>query len=334
MTPRRVLLVLACSLAGLTTAVLGSAPTPAAEPTPKVAHIAFVGSGTPTTAPHGVAAFWERLRELGWVRDQNLVVEERWADGRMERLPALMADVVGLKVDVIVTYNTPSGIAAKKATASVPIVDAIMGDPLHAGLVDSLGRPGGNLTGLSAAWGEGIPGKWLELLQETVPQIASVAVILDPANPVHLSIVETLRTGAPARHLTLRLIEVREAKALDLAFRQAQRQAQAAVVLPSPTLLAYQRQVTALAAKHRLPAVYTMRDYVDAGGLMAYGPDFAAMFRRAADYVDKILRGAKPGDLPVEQPTKFELVVNLKAAKALGITIPESILLRADEVIR
>ena len=296
--------------------------------------LGFVGSGTPATAPRGVAVFWEHLRELGWVRGQNLVVEELWGSGQYERLPTLMTDAVSRQVDIIVTYNTAAAIAARKATTTIPIVDAIMSDPVGIGLVASLAHPGGNITGLSTAWEEGIPGKWLELLQETAPHLSTVSVIATPGNPLVPGIVEALQAAAATRGLKLQIIEVREPRALENAFDQARRHTQAAVVFPSPVFLTNQQRITALAAKSRLPVVYAMRDFVDAGGLMAYGPDFAVMFRRAADYVDKILKGAKPADLPIEQPTQFELVINLKAAKALGITIPESILLRADEVIR
>jgi len=306
----------------------------AAEPAPKVARLGFVGSHTPSTAPRGVAAFWERLRELGWVKGENLTVEERWADGHVDRLPDLVNDVVRSKVDIIVTYNTAAAIAAKKATSTIPIVDAAMDDPVQVGLAASLAHPGGNLTGLSMGYGEGIPGKLLELLQDAVPDLSSVAVIVRPNYPTAQPFLKALSSSAQTRHLKLQIIEVRAPKNLDNAFEQARRQSRGVVVFPEPMTMAHRERVTALAAKYRLPTVYGLRDFVDAGGLMAYSPDLAVMFRRAADYVDRILKGAKPGDLPIEQPTQYQLVVNLKTAKALGITIPESILLRADEVIR
>jgi putative ABC transport system substrate-binding protein len=209
-----------------------------------------------------------------------------------------------------------------------------MGDPVRVGLAASLARPGGNLTGLSMGYSEGIASKWLELLQEIVPRLSAVGVIANPDNPWERDRVKELDAIAPKRRLKVKIIEVREAKALDAAFEQARRQAQAVLVLANAVTLTHQRQITSLAAEHRLPAIYGTREFVDAGGLMAYASDLAVQWRRAADYVDKILKGAKPGDLPIEQPTKFELVINLKTAKALGITIPESILLRADEVIR
>jgi putative ABC transport system substrate-binding protein len=315
-------------------AVLAPPLSRAAEPSQRVVRVGFVHTASPSTATGGVTAFWERLRELGYVEGENLVVEARWAEGRYDRLPALMAEVVGRKVDVLVTFSTPAAIAAKNATTTIPIVDASMADPVRAGLVASLAHPGGNLTGLSNGWGEGMAGKWFELLQETVPRLSAVAVIANPDNPLNRDFAKDLQAIAPTRGLKLRLIEVREPGALDRAFVQAGRKAQAVLVLPDAIFSVHRGRVTALAAKHKLPTMYYVRDFVDAGGLMAYAPDQVAMFRRAADYVDKILRGANPGDLPIEQPTKYLLVVNLKTAKALGVTIPDSILLRADEVIR
>ncbi len=319
---------------GATIAVVAASVSRAAEPAQKVARVGVVQSQSPATATRGAKEFWERLHQLGWVEGQNLVIEERWADGRYERLPALMADVLGRKVDVLVTSGTTAALAAKNATSTVPIVVGAMGDPLRTGLAASLAHPGGNLTGLSLGYAEGMTGKWLQLLQETVPRLSTVAVIVNPDNPIARDLAEEVETIAPARAVKLLLIEARDPKTLARAFEQARRKAQAVLVMPDPVITAHRGQVTALAAKYRLPAMYTLRDFVDVGGLMAYGPDFAVAWRRAAEYVDKILKGAKPADLPIEQPTKFELVVNLKTAKALGITIPESILLRADEVIR
>jgi putative ABC transport system substrate-binding protein len=296
--------------------------------------VAFVHPQSPSTAVRGVGAFWERLRELGYVEGRNLIIETRWAEGRDERLPALVADVLGRKVDVIVTYGTPSAIAAKKGTDTVPIVGVAMGEPLRTGLVTSLARPGGNLTGLSVAWVEGIAGKWLELLQETIPRLSSLAVIADLANPIARELVKDLDAVAVTRSLKLHVIDVRAPGALDRAFEQAKRTAQAALVLPAPLVSAQRARVTALAARYKLPAMYPLRDYVDVGGLMAYAPDLIVQSRRAADYVDKILKGARVADLPIEQPTQWSLAVNLKAARALGLSIPQSILLRADEVIQ
>jgi len=316
------------------TAILASQLVLAADPARDVVHLGFVQPQSPSNDLRGVSAFWERLRELGYVEGKNLLVERRSAEGRNERLPALMNEMAADKVDVVVTYGTPAAIAAKNATSTIPIVVAALGDPVGTGLAGSLARPGGNLTGLSMGYSEGMAGKWLELLQEVVPHASVIAVIANTNNPVARDAVKDLETIAPIRRAKLRLVEVHEPTALDRAFQQAKRKALAVLILPDPMLAAHRREVTALAAKYRLPAMYYLGDYVEAGGLIAYAPDFSAMCRRAADYVDKILKGAKPADLPIEQPTKFELVVNLKTAKALGITIPESILLRADEVIR
>ena len=334
MITSRVVLVFVCGLAGLIVAARESTLARAADSAPRVVRMGFVGTASPSSAARGVTAFWERLRELGWAEGKNLVVEARWAEGRYERLPALMADVVGRKVDILVTYSTPGAIAAKSATREVPIVVASMGDPIGSGLVPSLARPGGNLTGLSAGWNERIGGKWLELLKETVPRLSTVALIANPDNPAERELGEQLQAMAPMQHLKLEIIEVRSPEALDRAFKEARRRAQAVVVSGGTVAMVQRRQIAALAAKHRLPAVYGMRDFVDAGGLMAYGPDLAVLWRRTAEYVDKILRGAAPADLPIEQPTQYVLVVNLKAARALGLTIPESILLRADQVIK
>jgi putative ABC transport system substrate-binding protein len=245
-----------------------------------------------------------------------------------------MTELVGRKVDVLVTSGTAAAIAARKATTTVPIVVGTMGDPVRTGLVNSLARPGGNLTGLSLGYAEGMPGKWLQLLQDMVPRLSTIAVVTNPSNPMNADLRRELVGIAAARGLKLQLIEVQDPESLNRSFEQAGRKVQAVLVLPDPFISENRRRVTSLAAKYRLPAIYPLHDYVDVGGLMAYGPDFAVAWARAADYVDKILKGAKPGDLPIEQPNKFELVVNLKTARTLGIMIPESILLRADEVIR
>ena len=333
--PRLFALGIALSFAAVASAVLAPILVRAAEPDQRVVRLGFVDPSSPSNVPSVfVTAFRGRLRELGWVEGQNLDIEFRWAEGQYDRLPSLMAEVVARKVDVIVTYGTVAAIAAKKATSTIPIVDASMGDPIGTGLATSLARPGGNLTGLSMGWVDGLGGKWLEMLQETVPRLTTVAAIVNLDNPVERDLAKDLETIAAARHLKLRIIGIRGADAVDGALEQARQQAQALVVSADPIIGRKRRQITEFAAKHRLPAMYGMREFVDAGGLMAYGPSVSDMFRRAAEYVDKILKGAKPADLPIEQPTKFELVVNLKTARALGITIPQSILVRADEVIR
>ena len=330
MTRRRVLLV----LAGLTAAVVGVPRARTADAVQKIVRVGFIDPQSASTTTRGVSAFWQRLRELGYIEGQNLVVETRWADGRPERLPALMKEVIERDVDVLVTWSTSAAIAAKDATITIPIVAAVMGDPVRSGLASSLARPGANLTGLAVGLGQGLASKWVELLQDLIPRLSTIAVIANADTAIDRDLTNELQTIAPARGLKLRLVEVGEPVALDRAFQQARRRAQAAIVLPGPVLFSHRGQVTALAARYRLPVIYPSRDYIEAGGLITYGPDFSVMFRRAGEYVDKILRGARPGDLPIEQPTQQVLVVNLQTAKALGITIPESILLRADEIIR
>lgn len=313
-------------------AATGSSPMRAEEPSQRVVRLGFVGPLSPAT--HKFTPFWERLRQLGWVEGQNLVVESRSAEGRLDWLPALMAEVIGGQVDVLVTYGTPGAIAARKATSTVPIVAWALSDPVRTGLAASLARPGGNLTGLSMGYAEGVAGKLLEILHEAVPRLSSVAVIVNLNNPMPRDLATDLEALAPARNLKLHVIELNGPEALGRAFEQARQKAQAVVVIGEPITLEHRGRVTELAAKHRLPAIYLEDSYVQVGGLISYGPDYATMWRRGAEYVDKILRGAKPADLPIEQPTRYLLTVNLKAARALGITIPESILVRADEVIR
>jgi putative ABC transport system substrate-binding protein len=296
----------------------------------KVARVGFVSPHSPSTDVRSVNEFWRRLRELGWVEGQNLIIEARWAEASSERLDALMKEVIERKVDVLVTYSTPGALAAKKATSTIPIVVTSMADPVRSGVTTSLAHPDGNLTGLSFAWTEGTPGKLLQLLKETVPHLSAVAMIANLDNPVVLERAKEVEAVAPNLGITAHLFEVRNPEAYDRAFRHVRKEAQAVLVLSDNLTFEHRRKVTALAAKYRLPAIYPLREFVDAGGLMAYGADKAVLSRRAADFVDKILRGAKPADLPFEQPTQYELIVNLKTAKAL----PESILLRADEIIK
>lgn len=334
MTRLRFLAVIAFGLAALTFGVFGTPVACAADPAQKVVRLGFVDPHSPSTGLRGVDGFWQRLRELGWVEGQNLVVERRWAGNRIDRLPSLMAEVLGQNIDVLVTYSTPASVAAKKATSTVPIVSALMGDPVGAGSVQSLARPGGNLTGLSLGWTQGIGGKWLELLHEMVPRLTTVAVLSNPDNPMSVSLAKDIEMIAPTLHVKVRIYEVRGPDALDAAFKQARSQARAVIVLPDPVTVGHRKQVAALAARYRLPAIYWASEYVYSGGLIAYGVDHARLFRRAADYVDKILKGANPAELPIEQPTQYVLVVNMKTAQALHLTIPESILIRADEVIK
>ena len=245
-----------------------------------------------------------------------------------------MAELVGRKVDLLVTYGTPAAIAAKHATSTIPIVDAEMGDPIGTHIVSSLARPGGNLTGSSLGWSEELAGKWLELLQETVPSLSTVAVIANLDHAMNRDQAKRLETVAPTRGIKIEIIKLSGPDTFARAFDEARRKAQAVLVLADPNLTTHRQRIVALATGHRLPDMHVVREFVDVGGLMAYAPDFIVLFRRAADYVDKILRGTNPADLPIEQPTKFMLIVNLKTAKTLGLRIPESILVRADEVIK
>jgi len=306
-----------------------------AQQAAKIARIGYLAINL-ATAPHMREAFLQGLRDLGYVEGRNVVIEYRDAEGNVERLPALAAELVALKVDVIVAGGTPQALAAKQATRTVPIVFAAAGDPVTSGLVTSLARPGGNLTGLSALAPE-LVGKCLEHLKQAVPGVSRVAVLWQPGAYPERTEKDMLKgadVAARALGVRLQFVEARGPDDFDRAFSDMTRaRAGALTVLPSTMFIIERRRLVDLAAKNRLPAVYAYRELVDAGGLMAYGADLADMFRRAATYVDKILKGAKPGDLPVEQPTKFELVINLKTAKVLGLTIPPSVLGRADHVV-
>jgi putative tryptophan/tyrosine transport system substrate-binding protein len=286
-----------------------------------------------SSEPVGLDAFRQRLGELGYFEGQNLLIEHCNADGRPERLPALVAELVRLRVNVIVTFGTQAALAAKQGTTETPIVMATSGDAVGAGLIRSLARPGGNVTGISGSSPE-LSRKRLELLKEAFPKKVQVAVLWNPANALHP--LEREETVAAARTLRLRLewLEARTPEEIDAGFSAATKaRADVVVVFPDPVFATKRGQIVGLAAKHRLPAMYAFREYTEAGGLMSYGPNISDMLGRAATYVDKILKGAKPADLPAEQPTRFELVINLKTAKALGLTIPPSLLLRADQVI-
>jgi putative ABC transport system substrate-binding protein len=307
-----------------------------AQQAAKVPRIGYLANNL-AASPHLTEAFRQGLRDLGYVEGRNVVIEYRSAEGKLERLPALAAELVALKVDVIMTGGTPQALAAKQATRTLPIVFAAAPDPVTDGLVTSLARPGGNVTGLSRLAPE-LVGKGLELLKQAVPGVSRVAVLWEPGATTERAEQDMLKEAeVAARTLGVRLqfIEARGPADFDRAFSDMiTARAGALTVLGSPMLFGERRRLVDLAAKNRLPAVYGLREFVDAGGLMAYGPNLADVFRRAATYVDKILKGAKPGDLPVEQPTKFELVINLTTAKALGLTIPQSLLARADEIIR
>ncbi len=283
----------------------------------------------------GLAAFRQGLRDLGYVEGQNFAIEGRWAEGKFERLPNLAAELVRLKVDVIVSVVTQATLAAKNATRTIPIVLVAAGDPVGSGLIASLARPGGNVTGPSAMYAD-LAGKQLELLKETVPRVSRVAVLWNPANAAwQAQMLKATQVAAPALGLRVELLEARGAGELEGAFAAMTRERASALLVQVDVIFAlHAKRIADLAAKHRLPAMYGSKEHVEAGGFMSYAPNALDVFRRAATYVDKILKGAKPADLPVEQPTKFEFVINLKTAKALGLTIPQSVLGRADEVIQ
>ncbi len=318
-----------------TGAVLVAAPL-AAQQAAKIARIGYL-TGSLAANPHLPEAFRQGLRDFGYVEGRNLLIEIRSPEGKPERLPALAAELVALKVDVIVAGGTPQALAAKQATRTLPIVFAGVADPVASGLVTSLARPGGNVTGLSVL-GTDLVGKALELLKQAIPGVSLVAALWEPGGlgeRTEKDILKGADVAARALGVRLQFVEARGPADFDRAFSEITRErAGALTLLPSNMFVRERRRLVDLAAKNRLPAVYTYREFVDAGGLMAYAANLADSFRRAATYVDKILKGTKPGDLPVEQPTKFELVINLKTAKALGLTIPQSVLGRADEVIQ
>src|SRR5882724_8406453 len=304
-----------------------------AQPAGKVPRIGFLGGRTPSDTSPLLDAFRQGLHELGWVEGQNIVLDYRFAEGRFDRLPDLAAEVVRLKVDIIVAAGgTPTAAAAKNATGTIPIVMIAVRDPVGTGLIASLARPRGNVTGLSDSAGLEIVGKQLELLKETVPKIRRVAILSNPANLYHPLAIRELNAAPRSLGMQLQLLEARGPNEFDGAFAaMAKERVGALLVLADGMFNLHRTRLADLAARSRLPAAYGWREYVEAGGLMSYGPSLRDLFRRSATYVDKILKGTKPADLPVEQPTKFEVVVNLKTAKALGLRIPSSLLQRAEQ---
>ncbi len=306
-----------------------------AQQAAKVPHIGWLGGPTRESADAFVREFQRGLKDLGWVEGQNIVIEWRFGGGRAEQLPDLAAELVRLRVDLIVAPSTPTIFAAKNATKAIPIVTVSGGDPVGLGLVASLARPGGNITGLTSTVGPEIAGKQLELLKETVPKISRMAVLWNPTTPGNALALREAEIAARALRVELQLLEARRLNDFESAFAaMSTKGAGALLVLGDVMFTTYRIRLANLAVKSRLPAIYGARQFVDEGGLMSYGANVLDNFRRAAVYVDKILKGAKPGDLPIERPTKFELVINLKTAKALGLTIPPSVLRRADEIIQ
>ena len=311
-----------------------AAPLAAETQSTRVPRIAFNEAGSRSTNRHFLEAFRQGLREIGYVEGQSIAIEDRWADGHIERFAGILAEAIQTKVDVIVQASTPGALAAKKATTTVPVVFWGVIDPVGLRLVGSLAHPGGNLTGLSLDTEEGLPGKWVELSKETLPKLKRLGALWNPdSRPLEPRVAE-LATSAARLGLTLHQSAVRTIDDLDRAFvTLGKAHVGALIVLTDPMTLRNRERIVQLAARARLPAIYGFGEFVRAGGLMAYGPSVPDLARRAATYVDKILKGAKPADLPVEQPTKFELVINLKTANALGLTIPQSLLQRADQVI-
>jgi putative ABC transport system substrate-binding protein len=298
----------------------------------KVPRIGFLGNSTAALESNLVGPFREGLRDLGYEEGRSIVIEYRWAEGMYERFPVLIAELIGLNVDVMVTAGTPAALAVKKATTSIPLVMIAVGEPVETGLVASLARPGGNATGVSSL-SYGIAGKRLELLREVVPSISLIAVLWNPGSPI--MVIQEQETRAAAEVLGMKMLSlgVRTLEEIEEAFAAIVRERPGAlVVLADRLFLHNRRRIMDFAIEQRLP-VHAYRELVEIGGLMSYGPDYANLHRRAAAYVDKILKGAKPADLPVERPVKFVLVLNLKTAKALGLTVPDSLLARADEVI-
>jgi putative tryptophan/tyrosine transport system substrate-binding protein len=308
-----------------------------AQQSSKPPTIGFLGANTPSTQKQWTDAFVQRLRELGWIEGRSIAIEYRWAEERTERAAGFVAEFVNLKVDVIVTHANTPVVAAKQATTVIPIVFAAAGDPVGSGLVASLARPGGNITGLSLQQRD-LAGKRLELLREVVPALRRLAIMANAGNPGNLLEMDEARTAAQTLGLEIVTREIQRAEEIAPAFEALKGAADALYIClyicSAPVFTNNRIRIQTLAMGARLPTIYSFREYVEAGGMMSYGPNFPDLFRRAAEMVDKILHGTKPGDIPVEQPTKFDLVINLTTAKALGLTIPETLLATADEVIQ
>ena len=326
-TRRRIVLALG---AGALAAPLASF---AQQKPPKVARIGILGAGSASVWASRVEALRAGLRDLGYVEGKNIVIEYRWAEGKYERLPGLAAELVRLKVDVIVAVGTPAIQAAQRATTSIPIVMAVTADPVGSGFVASLSRPGGNITGLSSL-NVDVSSKYLELLRAAVPKLSRVAVLVNPGHLLHPDFLKQVQAAAKTTGVNVSPVQASTASQIEAALGAMTRErAGALIVLPDPFYLTQAPRIAELAAQNRLPTMFWSRESVEAGGLMSYGQYLAEHYRRAAYYVDKILKGVKPADLPVEQSTKFELVINRKTAKALGLATPQSLLVRADEVI-
>jgi putative ABC transport system substrate-binding protein len=327
-TRRKIIIALSASL-------LGATHGAHAQQARKMPQIGYVGNSTPTMEAGLVEGFREGLRERGYVEGKNVVIHYRWAEGKTDVFPTLIAELLALRVDIIVTSGTSAAVAAKNATTTTPIVLAAAGDPVGNGLVASLAHPGGNITGVSNLYAT-LEGKRMEVLRDILPHMRSIALLLSPANPLTPIIVKSVRTAAELLRISVQPYEVRGEDDFERVFSAiAKSSPDAMAVQGDRVLMLFNRtRIVQFAATSRLPTMYGMPEFVAEGGLVYYGPDTVDMFRSAAVYVDKILRGALPAELPLEQPTKFQLMINLKTAKALGLTIPHSLLVRADEVIQ
>jgi putative tryptophan/tyrosine transport system substrate-binding protein len=303
-----------------------------AQQSAKLPTIGLLVPGTPASHGQWYAVLVQRLRELGWIEGRTVAIEVRYAEGHVKRLAEIATEFVRLKVDVIVTSGTPAVVQAMQATSVIPIVSAVMGDPVATGLVVSLARPGGNITGLSVLAPD-LGGKRLELLREVIPGLRHLAFLGNVSNPIVVQEMGEVKAAAPKLGLDVVTLEIRGPEDIMPAFEALKSRAQALYVAGDPLVLTNRARINTLALVARLPAIYGQREYVEAGGLMSYGPNFPELFRHVGDYVDKILRGTKPADIPVEQPTKFDLIINLTTAKALGLEMPPTLLARADEVI-
>ena len=325
-TRRRIIVALG---AGALTTPLGAR----AQPAGKIFQIGYVGNSTPSGETSLVDAFRQGLRERGYTEGKNIVVHYRWAEGKPDVFPALVAELLALNVDVLVVSGTPATLAAKKATSTGPIVIAAVGDAVGSGIVSNLAKPGGNITGLTSFATE-LEEKRIQILHELAPNGRSIALLTNSSNPLTPRILKSTLAAARSLRIATQVHDVRSADEVEPAFAAiAKAKPHALAVLPDRAILSYRKRIVRFAKQQRLPAIYPFSEFVEDGGLIYYGPNFADMFRRAATHVDKILKGARAGDLPVEQPTTFELVINMKTAKALGIKIPNSILVQATKVI-
>jgi putative tryptophan/tyrosine transport system substrate-binding protein len=315
------------------TAAVSWARVVRAQQAQKVFRIGFLGNSTAALEANLVEPFRQGLRELGYVEDQNVIIEYRWAEGKYDRFPALIAELVGLNVDVIVTAGTPSALAVKQSAPSTPLVMIAVGDPVGSGLIESLARPGGNATGLTSIAPE-LEGKRLELLREVLPSVSTVAVLWNPANAYMATSEKEVHVAAQALRIKVLSLPVRTLEELDAAFGLINREHPDALNVTADRLFLHNRaRIVEFALSHSLPGVHAYRELVVSGGLMSYGPNYADMHKRAAMYLDRIFKGTKPADLPVQAPTTFEMIVNIKTAKTLGLTLPPTLLARADEVI-